>query len=141
MSVPSYSFHSLLLKLSNKGMDFPFTPLKLPNKGMEEYSKMILFIPFHFIPFPSPKRDLSCLDLFTSSWPFRTKRLNMIGECDHSNMHHVTENGIWYINLHFYKWFGRHTFNNTKWFASIFGLFSWFQFSLKHAYDIHISLQ
>ena len=33
MSVPSYSFHSL--------------PLKSPNKGREEYSKIILFIPFH----------------------------------------------------------------------------------------------
>ena len=49
MSVPSYQFHSLLLKLPNKGMDFPFPPLKLPNKGMEEYSKMILFILFHSI--------------------------------------------------------------------------------------------
>ena len=58
MSVPSYPFHSLLLKLSNKEMNFPFLPLKLPNKGMEEYSKIILFIPFHFIPFPPPKRGL-----------------------------------------------------------------------------------
>lgn len=47
MSVPSYSFHSLLLKFPNKGMCFPFPPLKLPNKGKEEYFKMILFIPFH----------------------------------------------------------------------------------------------
>ena len=47
MSVPSYPFHSLSLKLSNKRMDFSFPPLKLPNKGREEYSKMILFIPFH----------------------------------------------------------------------------------------------
>ena len=45
MSVPSYPFHSLLLKLSNK--------------GMEEYSKMILFIPFYSIQFPPPKRSLS----------------------------------------------------------------------------------
>ena len=59
MSVPSYSFHSLPLKLPNKGMDFPFPSLKLSNKGMEEYSKIILFIPFHSIPFPPPKRDLS----------------------------------------------------------------------------------
>ena len=44
MSVPSYSFHSL--------------PLKLSNKGMEEYSNIILFIPFYSIPFPHPKRDL-----------------------------------------------------------------------------------
>ena len=55
MSVPSYSFHSLPLKLSNKGMDFLFPLLKLPNKGREEYSKIILFIPFYSIPFPPPK--------------------------------------------------------------------------------------
>ena len=58
MSVPSYPFHSLPLKLSNKGMSFPFSPLKLSNKGREEYSKIILFIPFHSIPFPPPKRGL-----------------------------------------------------------------------------------
>ena len=39
-------------------MDFPFPPLKLQNKGMEEYSKIILFIHFHSIPFPPPKRAL-----------------------------------------------------------------------------------
>ena len=50
MSVPSYPFHSLPFKLSNKGMSFPFTPLKLSNKGKEKYSKIIHFIPFHFIP-------------------------------------------------------------------------------------------
>ena len=50
MSVLSYSFHSLLLKLPNKGMSFLFPPLKLSNKGMKEYSKIILFIPFHSIP-------------------------------------------------------------------------------------------
>ena len=55
MSVPFYSFYFLILKPSNKGMDFPFPPLKLPNKGMKEYSKMILFIPFHSIPFSPPK--------------------------------------------------------------------------------------
>ena len=58
MSVPFYPFHSLLLKLSNKGMSFPFPPLKLPNKGMKEYFKTILFIPFHSITFPPPKRSL-----------------------------------------------------------------------------------
>ena len=58
MSVPSYPFYSILLKLPNKGMNFPFPPLKLPNKEMEEYSKMILFIPFHSIPVPPPKRGL-----------------------------------------------------------------------------------
>ena len=55
MSVLSYPFHSLSLKLSNKGMDFPFPPLKLPNRRMEEYSKIILFIHFFSIPFPPPK--------------------------------------------------------------------------------------
>ena len=34
-------------------MDFSFPPLKLPNKGMEEYYKIILFIHFHSIPFHS----------------------------------------------------------------------------------------
>ena len=32
-------------------MSFPFPPLKLPNKGNEEYSKIILFTHFHYIPF------------------------------------------------------------------------------------------
>ena len=45
MSVSFYPFHSLPLKLPNKGKSFPFSPLKLSNKGMKEYSKMILFIP------------------------------------------------------------------------------------------------
>ena len=48
-------FHSFPLKLPNKGMSFPFPPLKLSNKKKEEYSKII---PFHFILFPSPKRGL-----------------------------------------------------------------------------------
>ena len=59
MSVPFYLFHSLLLKLPNKGMSFPFPPLKLPNKGMKEYFKMILFIIFHSIPFLHSKRSLN----------------------------------------------------------------------------------
>ena len=59
MSVPSYSFHSLPFKLPNKGMSFLFPPLKLPNKGREEYSRIILFIHFHFIPFFPPKRGLT----------------------------------------------------------------------------------
>ena len=44
MSVPfySYPFHSLLVKLPNKGMNFPFHLLKLLNKEMEEYSKIII---------------------------------------------------------------------------------------------------
>ena len=58
MSVLSYPFYSLPLKLSNKGIDFPFSPLKLPNKGREEYSKIILFIHFYFIPFPPPQRGI-----------------------------------------------------------------------------------
>ena len=58
MSVPSHPFHSLLLKLPNKEMSFPFPPLKLSNNGKEEYFKMILFIPFYSIPFPPPKRSL-----------------------------------------------------------------------------------
>ena len=58
MSIPSYPFHSLPLKLPNKGMSFTFSPLKLPNKRKEEYSKIILFISFHSISFPPPKRDL-----------------------------------------------------------------------------------
>ena len=59
MSVPSSPFHYLLLKLSNKGMSFPFPPLKLPNKGMKEYFKIILFILFHSITFPPPKWSLT----------------------------------------------------------------------------------
>ena len=58
MSVSSYAFHSFSLKLPNKGMNFPFPPLRLPNKGMKEYSKIILFIHFHSILFPPPKRGL-----------------------------------------------------------------------------------
>ena len=51
MNVPSYPFYSLSLKLPNKRMDFSFSPLKLPNKGREKYSNIILFIPLHSIPF------------------------------------------------------------------------------------------
>ena len=47
MGVPFYSFHSFTLKLPNKGIDFLFSPLKLLNKGREEYYKIIFFIPFH----------------------------------------------------------------------------------------------
>ena len=47
MNVSFYPFYSLLLKLSNKGMGFPFPPLKLPNKERKEYSKIIIFIHFH----------------------------------------------------------------------------------------------
>ena len=47
MSVPSYPFYSLTLKLPNKGMSFPLPPLKLPNKEREEYFKTIR---------PPPKR-------------------------------------------------------------------------------------
>ena len=55
MSVPSKLFHSLSFKLSNKEIDYLFPPLKLPNKGREEYSKNILFISFHSILFTPPK--------------------------------------------------------------------------------------
>ena len=58
MSILSYSFYSLPLKLPNKEIDFLFPLLKLPNKGREEYSKIILFIPFHSISIPPPKRGL-----------------------------------------------------------------------------------
>jgi len=47
MSIPSFPFHPLTHKLANKGMDLPFPPLKLTNKGREEYSKNIPFIPFY----------------------------------------------------------------------------------------------
>ena len=59
MSVPSYLFHSLPLKLSNKKMDFSFPPLKLPNKKTKEYSKIIIFISFHFITSHPPKQGLA----------------------------------------------------------------------------------
>ena len=49
MSIPSYSFHSLPLKLPNKGMSFSFSLLKLSNKEIKEYFKIILFIPFHHL--------------------------------------------------------------------------------------------
>ena len=65
MSVPSYPFHSLPLKFSNKRMDFPFPLLKLPNKGKEEYSKIILFIPFHFIPSSQTRPHSPALGIFS----------------------------------------------------------------------------
>ena len=74
MSVPLYLFHSLPLKLSNKGMCFPFSPLKLSNKGREEYSKMILFISFHSISFPSPKRSLKFNNYSQNKIHFKKKR-------------------------------------------------------------------
>ena len=40
MSVPSYLLYSLLLKLLNKEMNFPFLLLKLSNKIREEYYKL-----------------------------------------------------------------------------------------------------
>ena len=42
-----------LLKLPNKGMGFPFHPLKLPNKEREEYFKITFFIRLYSIPFHS----------------------------------------------------------------------------------------
>ena len=58
MSIHFYPFYTLPLKLSNKGIDFTFPPLKLSNKEIKEYYKIILFISFHSIPFPYPKRGL-----------------------------------------------------------------------------------
>jgi len=55
MSIFPYLFHSLLLKLPNMGMNFPFATLKLPNKENEEYFKIIIFIHFNSIHFPPPK--------------------------------------------------------------------------------------
>ena len=49
MSVPFYQFYFLPLKLSNKEMNLPFSPLKLPNKGRGEYFKIIFFIHFYFL--------------------------------------------------------------------------------------------
>ena len=66
MSVLSYPFHSLPLKLPNKGINFQVPPLKLSNKYIKEYSKIILFIPFCSISFPPPK------------WRLREKRGNTI---------------------------------------------------------------
>ena len=59
MNIPSYPFHFLSLKLPNKIINFSFSSLKLSNKGREKYSKIIIFILFHFISFPSPKRGLN----------------------------------------------------------------------------------
>ena len=58
MSVASYPFNSLQLKFPNKEMNFLFSPLKLQNKGKEEYFNIILFIHFYFIPFLPPKQRL-----------------------------------------------------------------------------------
>ena len=58
MSIPFYPFYTLPLKLSNKGIYFTFPPLKLLNKEIKKYYKIILFIPFHSIPFPYPKQEL-----------------------------------------------------------------------------------
>ena len=55
MSVPFYPFNSLPLKLQNKGMNFLFFPLKLPNK---RDGRIFLKYSFHFIPFSPPKRSL-----------------------------------------------------------------------------------
>ena len=58
LSIPLWTLKQNL-KLSNKKMDFPFPPLKLTDKEMGEYSKIILFIYFHSISFPPPKRGLT----------------------------------------------------------------------------------
>ena len=66
MSISSYSFHSLSLKLPNKGMSFLFPSLKLPNKGREEYSKIILFIPFHSIHSSQKKKKKEVFYVYIS---------------------------------------------------------------------------
>ena len=48
----SFPFHYFL------SYPFYFFPLKFPNKGMKEYSKIILFIHFYSILFSPPKRGL-----------------------------------------------------------------------------------
>ena len=63
MRVPSYTFHSFPLKLPNK--------LK---KGREKYSKIILFISFHSIPFPPPKKELNWVGLDASQWKKKKKK-------------------------------------------------------------------
>ena len=54
--------HQLVYRCNNSYYNntYPFhsLPLKLLNKGMKEYSKMILFILFHSILFPPPKQIL-----------------------------------------------------------------------------------
>ena len=50
MSVSFYPFNFLLLKLLNKGIDFPFPLLNFPNKGRKEYLFIYLF---SFISIPS----------------------------------------------------------------------------------------
>ena len=75
MSIPSYPFNSLPLKLSSKEMNFPFSPLKLANKGREEYSKIILFIPFHSL-LPNKRmngmiiREWNGMELSNLDWMF-----------------------------------------------------------------------
>ena len=75
MSVFFYPFYSLPLKLPNNWMSFPFPSLKLQKEGkrMEEYSKIIIFIYFHSIPFPPPKWGLK---LPQGKWTFLSLHLN-----------------------------------------------------------------
>ena len=65
-------------KVPNKGIDFPFPPLKLQNKGRDEYSKIILFISFHSIPSPPSiqglKLNFKFLDLSFS--PKKKKKIS-----------------------------------------------------------------
>ena len=53
MSSPFYPLNSFPLKFLKKRMNFLFSLLKLLNKRMEEYSKIILPVPFHSILFIS----------------------------------------------------------------------------------------
>ena len=74
MSIPSYPLHSFSLKLLNKGMNFPFPPLKLPNKGRGKYSKIILFILFNSILFHPLKRGLKAELISYCQTHFQTKK-------------------------------------------------------------------
>jgi hypothetical protein len=52
MSVPFYSFH---LNSQTREWSFHSLLLKLPNRGKE---KIFFFFPFHSIPFPPPKHSV-----------------------------------------------------------------------------------
>ena len=67
-SIPSH------LNSQTRGME---PPLKLPNKIREEYSKNIIFILFHSIPFPPPKWSLNATPCISS----RNKSCNFLMVC------------------------------------------------------------
>ena len=140
MSVPSYPFHSLLLKLPNKWMSFLFLPLKLPNKGNEEYFKIILFTHFHYISLSPSKRGLKvnirhlvpiwiqlilclCFRIFFWEARFRHEKMDPV-----SPLHCSQDPQVSFFNKIFIK-NGFHstiyTFKN--YFATIFLVFSFKQ--------------